>query len=226
MKKKALILGFLFVFSSIFLLFSETAEDRLLKKREQRILNYTYQARNGNRILKSSVLDSVLGEFDESKYSSSDRKLVELVVYLSEEGTIRQEFENNSLINDYPEVRRKSCQVLAKLGGDEARKALIGVLLNDSNLVVKSEACIALSQVKDNSAGDALRAIIYSYRATFRPDQNFVMAIISSVKLIARGDSLAFGDAMLILSEIQLGQYNKVVRDEAYAAIQYLNSQQ
>lgn len=226
MKNKTFLLAFIFIISSISLLLSETAEERLLKKREQRILNYTYQAKNGNRVIKATVLDNIIGEFDESKYSSNDKKLVELVVYLSEEGTTRQAFENNSLINDYPEVRRKSCQVLAKLGGDDSRKALISVLLNDTNSIVKSEACIALANVKDNSAGEALRAIIYTYRSTYKPDQNFVMAIINAVKSIARGDSLAFGDAMLILSEIQLGQYNKIVRDAAYDAIQYLNSQQ
>ncbi|MCK4799128.1 MAG: HEAT repeat domain-containing protein, partial [Spirochaetes bacterium] len=223
MKKiNVLLLTLIFVLSSIVSIFTQTIEDKMLKKREQRILNYRYQAKVGGRLQKSTVLDNILEEFEESKYSEKDEKLVELVIYLSEEGTIRQEYESNLLINNFPEVRRKSCMLLAKLGGEQARDALINVLTNDTSSVVKAEACIALAQVKDNTTGEVLRALVFVYRSTYKPDPNFIFAIINSVKLIAKGNAAAYGDAILILSEIQMGQYNRKIREAAYDAIQSL----
>jgi hypothetical protein len=222
--KKIKFLGALLLVSIFVInLFPETLEERLLTKKEQRILNYQYQAKVGNRELKVGVLDNILEEFDESGYSSSDKKLMDLVVFLSEEGSIRQQYENNRLINNYPEIRRKACEVLGKLGGNESRNALINVLSNEINSSVKAEACNALAKVGDNATGDALRALIYVYRSTYKPDQNFVLAIINAVKAIARGNASAYGDAVLILSEIQMGAYNKFIRESAYNAIKSLN---
>ena len=113
--------------------------------------------------------------------------------------------------------------LLAKLGGEQARDALINVLTNDTSSVVKAEACIALAQVKDNTTGEVLRALVFVYRSTYKPDPNFIFAIINSVKLIAKGNAAAYGDAILILSEIQMGQYNRKIREAAYDAIQSLH---
>ena len=202
--------------------FSQTMEEQLLKKREQKIMNYRIQAKSGNRNIKSSVLDKILEEFETENYSKKDEELLELISFLSEEGTIRQEYENNLLVNNFPEVRRKACLVLSKLGGDIARRALINVLTNDPNTTVKAEACNALARVKDNSSGEVLRTIVYVYRSNWRPDPNFVFAIINAVKRIAKGNASSYADAIMVLSEIQMGKYSKMVREEAYAAIQYL----
>lgn len=213
-----------FIISSFSFIFSQTLEEKLLKKREQRIQNYTYQARNGARNSKLQVINSIIEEFDEVKYTEKDKKLVDLAVYLSEEGSGRQEYENNRMINDYPDVRRGACVVLGMVGGDDARTALINVLANDKNSTVKAEALLALGKIKDNSNGEALRAIVYTYRTMYKPDNNFVMAVIQAVREMARSNAASYGDAVIILSEIQMGQYTRVVREEAYKAIKYLNS--
>jgi hypothetical protein len=77
---------------------AETIEEQLLKMKEQRIKTYLYQAKVGDRNQKIDVLDKILGEFDEYKYSNRDKKLVELVVFLSEEGSTRKEFETIDLL--------------------------------------------------------------------------------------------------------------------------------
>ena len=139
---------------------------------------------------------------------------------------LRQEFENNRLVNDFPEVRRKACILLGKMGGDESRLALINVLEKDTNQHVKAEACKALAEVGDNDRGDVLKTIVYSYRNTYNPDPNFVLAIINAVKTIAKNSyNAAYGDALYILTEIQVGHYNNFIRNEAYKAIKYLNSE-
>lgn len=223
---KKLKIGTLIVLLNSFFLFpvfSETIEEQLLNKKEQRIKTYLYQAKVGDRDQKIDVLDRILGEFDEFKYSDSDRRLVELVVYLSEEGSTRKEFENGRQINNFPDVRQKAVKVLAKLKGNQARDALVSVLINDEDSVVKAEACLALAEVGDSSTGEALRALVYVYRKTYNPDPNFVKAIITAIMKIAKSNASSFSDAVYILSEIQLGNYNRDIREAAYKAMEELS---
>ena len=201
----------------------DSIEDALLNKKEQRIKMYLYQAKVGDMNQKLDVLDKILSEFTQFNYSANDKRLVELVTMLSEEGSTRKEYENGRLVNDFPDVRRKAVKVLAKLGGDQSRDALVSVLLNDENSMVKAEACLALSEVGDSQTGEALRALVYVYRKSYNPDPNFVKAIITSIEKIAKTNSAAYSDAVFILSEIQLGNYNRDIREAAYKAVEELS---
>jgi len=205
-----------------FLIFSQTAEDKLLTKKEKVLLNYTYQASHGNRIIKLQVLDKLLEGIDSKEFSSEDSQMVDIVVYLTQEGTSRKNFENNVLTNNYPDVRVKACKVLAKMKTENSRKALAEIIKNDENDVVLAEACISLGEIGDNANGDALRAIVYLYRSTYNPTQNLVFAIINSIKLVAKSTTRSYGDSISVLQEIMMGPYNQKVRESALEAIQYL----
>ncbi|MBR6062075.1 MAG: HEAT repeat domain-containing protein [Spirochaetales bacterium] len=225
MKKISILAFILTMLCGVFAFAAEgdSIEDALLSKKEQRIKMYLYQAKVGDMAQKMEVLDKILSEFNEFNYSADDKRLVELVTILSEEGSTRKEYENGRLVNNFPDVRRKAVKVLAKLGGDQSRDALVSVLLNDEDTVVKAEACLALSEVGDSQTGEALRALVYVYRKSYNPDPNFVKAVIQSIKAIAKSNSSAYSDAIFILSEIQLGNYNREIREAAYRAVEELS---
>ncbi len=224
MKKNIVFIMLISIFYSIFAIYPQTIEDKLLNKKERKIANYFYQAKAGGRVPKLHVLENVTEEIEKGNYSNEDVKLVEVVRYLSEEGSIRQEFENNRLINDFPDVRRSACILLGDIGGAQAREALIEVLANDQNYMVKAEACNSLAKIKDDPTGLVLRTIVYVYRTTYNPDANFVIAVIHAIKTIAKGNVRVYGDAIIVLSEIQMGQHVRRIREEAYNAIEFLNS--
>jgi hypothetical protein len=207
----------------IFSMLAETIEEQMLKQKEAKLKVYQISAKTGDRKTKSDLLDKIYSEFDDAKYSSKDADLMDLAVYLSEEGSIRKEYLNNTVSNDFPEVRRKAVILLQKLGGPQAREALINVLVSDKNSTVKAEVCNALTQVKDNEKGDALRALVYVYRTTYKPDANLVFAIINAVKEIAKSNSSYYAESINILSELQMGNYNRKVREAAYDAIEELS---
>jgi len=203
--------------------YSETIEEQLLKQKEAKLKVYQVQAKVGDRKQKAEILDKITNEFDETKYSSKDAELMDLVIFLSEEGSIRKEYQNNQVINDYPEVRRKAVMLLSKLGGAQSREALINILVSDKNSMVKAEICNALAQVKDNEKGDALRALVYIYRTTYKPDSNLVFALINAVKEISKSNTAAYTEGVNILSELQMGNYNRKIREAAYQAIEDLS---
>jgi hypothetical protein len=212
----------LFGFSSA-AVFPETIEEQLLKQKQAKIKTYKYEAEMGRKDQKLDVLNNLLTEFDASKYSSKDKELIDIVIYLSQEGTTRKEYESNMLVNDYPEVRQKAAIVLAKFGGDDARKALIDLLSNEKNQMVKAEICNSLGIIKDNDKGEGLMAIVFIFRTTYRPEPNLALAVVNAIKNIAKEKSSSYGDAIGVLSDIQMGNYNRTVREAAYNAIQELS---
>jgi len=223
--KKIIVVSLLSLFCmGLFAADDGTIEGKLLAEKMLAIKKYTYAAKMGDRAQKSSVLDDILNTFDRLGFNENDKELVQLVSFLAEEGSIRQEYENNRLTNDFPDVRRKSVQVLARIGGDTARDALINILHTDQNPAVKAEACNALAKVKDNKDGKALNALVYVYRSTYRPDPYLIQSIITAVKQIATSDASAYADAIYVLSEIQMGNHQRKIREEAYNAIQELSN--
>lgn len=221
MKKEKFIFVTLFVISTA-ILFSQTAEEKLLSKKEKVLLSYRYQATHGNRIIKLQVLDKLEEGLASKEFTTDDAQVLDIVVYLTQEGTSRKDFENNVLVNNYPDVRMKACKVLAKFKDDNARRALIEIIKNDTNAAVLAEACNALGAIGDNANGDVLRAIIYLYRTTYNPPQNLVFAVVNAIKVVAKSTTKSYGDAISVLQEIMMGPYNEKVRTSALEALQYL----
>lgn len=209
---------------SAFNTFASTPEEELLSRKEQKLKNYLTEVKAGDRTAKERVLDEILNGFDSEKYSEDDKKLVELADFLMGEGSIRTQYENGRLINDYPEIRRKSVKVMAKIGGSGARLSLLNALNTEPHSAVKAEICLALADPNmSDDSGDILRALSYMYRTTNRPDQNLVAALIEAVKNIAKGNPMSYSEAIYLLSEIQHGNYNKDIRARALNAIETLS---
>jgi len=229
MSKNVLLL-LVFSFFTVMMGFSnETPEQKLLReaKREEReraINIYFYQSRSGGREEKLDALDKILNEWGKLLYTQEDKRLVDLAIYLAEEGTVRREYRDNMLINNYPEVRKKACMVLGKLGGDGARDALVNILITDEDPEVRVEACNQLAAVGDNSRAEVLRTLVYIYRSTYRPEPRLVLALINAVKNVARNSVSGYVDAVYVLTEIQMSNYNNHIRNAAKDAIDYLKA--
>ena len=207
-----------------FSVFANTPEEELLSRKEQKLKNYLTEVKAGDRTSKERVLDEILNGFDSEKYSEDDKKLVELVDFLMGEGSIRKQFQDGRQINDYPEIRRKSVKVMAKIGGAGARLSLLNALNTEPHSSVKAEICRALADPNmSDDSGDILRALSYMYRTTNRPDQNLVAAFIDAVKNIAKGNPMNYSEAIYLLSEIQHGNYNRDIRTRALEAIETLS---
>ena len=198
-----------------------TAEAEYLKKKKQ-ITFYRIRAYGGDRNTKISVLDDILTNID--KYSFRDKDLVDLVVLLSQEGVTHKEFKNNQLINYYPEVRMKACIILGKLGGKEAKYALVEAINKDDEYMVKAEAALALAELGDQDDNLGIHSIVFSFRTMdpMQPNPNFTIAVIDALeKLLKSSDTKdAFSsDAVLVLADIVQGNYTREVRDRAYKVL-------
>lgn len=209
---------------SVFNTFAITPEEELLTRKEQKLKNYLTEIKAGDRTAKENILDEISKNFDSEKYSEDDKKLIELVDFLMGEGSVRRQFEDGRLINDFPEIRRQSVKIMARIGGSDAKFSLLNALNTETHSSVKAEICLALAEPNmSDDSGDILRALSYMYRTTNRPDPNLVAALIEAVENIAKGNSMNYSEAIYLLSEIQHGNYNKEIRMRALKAIETLS---
>jgi HEAT repeats len=194
-----------------------TIEELFLKSIEFQILRE--KAASDDREIKISALDDLEKRID-AGVSSSDAPQIEFILeYLALEGSGRISRENGHQINDFPEVRRRAANLLGRLGTEEARNALIRVLLIDDEPMVKAEAAYALGNIGMNPNDETVQAINFAFNMEdpTQPDQNFGYAICLAIEKLAQKTpgGLRDPDAYRLLVKIAQGNYLRTVKAKA-----------
>jgi hypothetical protein len=211
--------------SAQFLVFSSDTDKEAKKIREQRAKNYIYIIKSGDRDMKNSILEKIDAEFDTLGYTENDVKLLEVLIYLSQEGTTRKNYRYMSLINDFPEVRSKSAEILGRVGGDIARAALADMLKKETNVDVMISAINSLAKVGDNSNGDAYYALMISYSNMSNPTADYLISFMDALKILVQYNSKFYNDALILLTKIQGSEYSASVKNKAEEIINFLASE-
>ncbi|UCF98957.1 MAG: HEAT repeat domain-containing protein [Spirochaetaceae bacterium] len=207
-----------------------TVEELYLRDIEFQILSE--KAFSDNREIKLDVLDEIEIMIEEGQVDDPDK--VEFVLeYLGMEGTARRVRENARLINYYPEVRRRSANLLGRLGGKKAKDALVSILLIDDEPMVKAEAAYALGVIGMNDGNEVVRALLYTLENEDpqMPDNNLAYAVCLAVEKIVEAndgelDSAAYADLARTLVRIAQGNYIKTVRRKALQTLEILKEYQ
>jgi HEAT repeat protein len=207
-----------------------TVEELYLRDIEFQILSE--KAFSDSREIKLDVLDEIEAMIEEGTVDDPDK--VEFVLeYLGMEGTARRVRESARLVNYYPEVRRRSANLLGRLGGERAKNALVSILLIDDEPMVKAEAAYALGVVGMNDGNEVIRALLYTLENEDpqMPDNNLAYAVCLAVEKIVEAndgdlDSAAYADLARTLVRIAQGNYIKTVRRKALQTLEVLKEYQ
>jgi HEAT repeat protein len=207
-----------------------TVEELYLRDIEFQILSE--KAFSDSREIKLDVLDEIEVMVDEGTVDDPDK--VEFVLeYLGMEGTARRVRESARLINYYPEVRRRSANLLGRLGGEKAKDALVSILLIDDEPMVKAEAAYALGVIGMNDGNEVVRALLYTLENEDpqMPDNNLAYAVCLAVEKIVEAndgdlDAAAYADLARTLVRIAQGNYIKTVRRKALQTLEVLKEYQ
>jgi hypothetical protein len=207
-----------------------TVEELYLRDIEFQILSE--KAFSNSREIKLDVLDEIEVMIEEGTVDDPDK--VEFVLeYLGMEGTARRVRESARLINYYPEVRRRSANLLGRLGGERAKNALVSILLIDDEPMVKAEAAYALGLIGMNDGNEVVRALLYTLENEDpqMPDNNLAYAVCLAVEKIVEAndgnlDSAAYADLARTLVRIAQGNYIKTVRRKALQTLEVLKEYQ
>ena len=207
-----------------------TVEELYLRDIEFQILSE--KAFSDNREIKLDVLDEIEAMIEDGTVDDPDK--VEFVLeYLGMEGTARRVRESARLINYYPEVRRRSANLLGRLGGARAKDALVSILLIDDEPMVKAEAAYALGVIGMNDGNEVVQALLYTLENEDpqMPDNNLAYAVCLAVEKIVEAndgdlDSAAYSDLARTLVRIAQGNYIKTVRRKALQTLEVLKEYQ
>ncbi len=180
------------------------------------------EASSPDRDLKLIALKDIEQMIDEGQVGE-DSEIVEILGDLSREGVAFQVREQGAVVNDFPIVRREAARLLGEVGTEEANQALQGILLNDPEPMVMSEAVVAIAKnapLDGSDNGETLRVMgAAMYRQTaYNKDNNFAYAYQLSIEsLYSRGypvtDPFVFEEVAKIADP--RGGYNRVVREKA-----------
>jgi hypothetical protein len=156
------------------------------------------------------------------KGGTVNNEIENLLISLGESGSASKKYLGRTLVNNFPEVRRKACTILGQIGTDKAREALITILLSESDDTVRAEAAYALGIIGRDEKGDATGAIawVIDKEDPVSPDNNFAYAATLAFEKIAeKNHGLKNSAGYAALIKIAQGNYIRTVKDKALEVI-------
>ncbi len=201
----------------ILLFFTVSALFCEISQQEKQNLFKTYKKMaHGGYAMEKALLNRLEHEYDRMEYTSDDKDLVKIVIYLSEEGVLRKEFEENMVINDHMDIRMRAVRLLARFGGDDACQALCKLLCYEKNINVLIAIFDAFVDIRDNEQGSIMKAALTSYRNMPTPNHTYLLSLIHTLKYIVGENDHSYKEAITLLKEIISREDIKtVVKNEA-----------
>jgi len=105
------------------------------------------QAASPDRESKFHALREIGGNIETGTISPNDGNVLSILTYLAQEGVKSETRGGFPSERNYPDVRRASCALLGRMGGEGAKKTLLSVIESESEPMVLSEAVYALALI-------------------------------------------------------------------------------
>lgn len=194
-------------------LYLENIETRILR---EQVVNPEYETKR----LALENLQQMLGD---GKLTTDSKDAINLLSYLSMEGSGRIVRENGRVINNYPDIRMLSCRILGEVGGEYAQIVLTDVVRFDSEPMVLAEAVYALGKIGNNDNNQLVQILadkVLRWSIT-KPDNNFAFATVLAFEKIAEKNN-GIGDPSAFQALIQISQGN-YIKDVKMKALEVLD---
>lgn len=202
-----------------------TIEELYLQNAEMSVIRQ--QAVTVDREMKLLALDNMEQLIEEGKVTEDSADALYLLDYLAMEGIAREVRVNGRLINYFPEVRRRSANLLGKVGGETAKNTLLDVIDNDNEPMVLAEAAYALGEIGINNDDQValVLADMITQQSVVAPDDNLAFAVLLAFEKIAEAnDGLNNPDVFNAIIQIAQGNYIREVRRKALDVMNKMRS--
>jgi len=203
-----------------------TVEELYLKSVEFQLIRE--QAASNDRDLKIFALTNVREMMSEGRLGKGDPAAHAILDFLSTEGTGREVREGgNRVVNNFPEIRRQSAELLGKIGGENSKRSLLDILKYDREPMVLAEAAYGLGRIGNNEKGfvaQALANVIY-LQDPVTPDNNLAFATLLAFKKIAAANN-GIKDPYVFeaIVKIAQGNYIRNVKMKAFEVMDELKA--
>ncbi len=183
------------------------------------------QARSSNRQTKALALQTVRVMLDDGRISSDNPEIVPILRGLALEGTARKtRHGSDTVVNNYPEIRRSAAQLLGEVGGAGAQDALVQVLRSDDEPMVLAEAVYALGLLGENDNNEVTNEIALLLRnqsSRTNPDNNLAFASLLALERIASVNN-GVDDVLVIDAVLDIAAHGAYLRAVRLKAVETL----
>jgi HEAT repeat protein len=202
-----------------------TIEQKFLRTIEMQILKE--QAADPSYDSKMLALDALDKKVAGGPLGDVADDVEYVLEYLALEGTGRIARENHRQVNNYPDVRRRATELLGKVRTAESKDALIFVLLNDEEPMVKAQAAYSLGELGMNDNNEVVAALVFAVdrQDNTRVDNNWGYAMVLAFEKLAKSTGgLKDPAAFRALVKISQGNYLATVKAKALAVLEAMKS--
>jgi len=203
-----------------------TIEELFLQSVEFQILRE--KAFSEDYDMKMNALDDLEKKVSDGSYKSNERQIEAVLEYLALEGSGRTVRESGRLVNNFPEVRRRSANLLGRIGTPDAKTALVRVLGIDEEPTVKAEAAYALGVIGNNDNNEAVAALVFAFSREdpTKPDNNLGYALCLAMEKISAKTKGGIKDpsGYQMLVKIAQGNYLRTVKTKALQVLDVMKT--
>ena len=145
---------------------------------------------------------------------------------LAGDGLTTQNRTNGRLMNNFPEIRREACKLMAKVPTEHSKNMLISIAVADNEPMVIAAAVKSLGEIGINENDEAVDAIAFANRRNqvLNPTSSLALEVLNAFEMLA--DSTENKKTMIDAVARISTDYHYVtpVRQKAYKLLKTLSS--
>lgn len=211
---------------ALFMAFSLAAQERSVEEDYMSTVEdvvITELANSDERDNKLVALQYLEMAVDEGRVSPD---MLVALDHLAGEGVNTQSRTGGRLMNNFPDIRAKACDILAKVPTEESKTTLKNIALADNEPMVITAAVRSLGEIGMNDNDDVVGVIAWANKknAALNPTSSLAFEVLVAYEKIA--DSVQDRSAMIqSVSQIATNyKYAKPVRERALELLKKLQS--
>ena len=173
-----------------------------------------------NKLVALQYLSSALDD------GNTSDAVIQALDRLAGEGLTTQSRTNGRLSNNFPEIRREACKLMAKVPTEHSKNTLVSIAVADNEPMVIAAAVRALGEIGINNNDETVDAIAFANRRNqvLNPTSSLALEVLNAFEMLA--DSTENRKSMIdTIARISTDyHYVTPVRQKAYKLLKTLSS--
>ncbi len=134
-----------------------------------------------NKLVALQYLEAALEE------GNTSDSVIRAMDKLAGEGLTSQTRTKGRLSNNFPEIRREACKLMAKVPTEHSKNMLIDIATADNEPMVIAAACKALGEIGINNNDETVEAIAFANRRNrvLNPTSSLALEVLNAFEVLA-----------------------------------------
>ena len=134
-----------------------------------------------NKLVALQYLASALDD------GNTSDAVIQALDRLAGEGITTQSRTNGRLANNYPEIRREACKLMAKVPTEHSKNTLIDIATADNEPMVIAAAVKALGEIGINNNDETVEAIRFANKRNriLNPTSSLALEVLNAFEMLA-----------------------------------------